>query len=195
MSDFNKAIVLEPEEADGYRYRGDLLSDVGRHEAALDDYEKALRLTSNSAVVLSARGVTLKRMGRTREALADFTRSISAAKGELDESINEIDEKGYLSEEEKERRRQNAIAERNRRISLALTQRGNTFRDRKEYEQALNEYAKALAVRPEEGFTYTNRGLLHSSRERLLRPEPTMRWRPRSRSQTIGSSALERTAR
>jgi len=94
------------------------LSGVGRHEAALDDYEKALRLTSNSAAVLWARGVTLKKMDRTREALADFTRAISAAEGELDESINEIDEKDYLSEEEKERRRQNAIAERYRKASI-----------------------------------------------------------------------------
>lgn len=167
LSDFNKAIALEPDNADAYRYRGQLLSGRRQYEAALRDYRKALRYDDEAATTLKARGATLYKMGRPEEALADLDAAIAAADTTYDDAIAALDAAGDLSAEKRKERRQRAISARKAVVSSSLRLRGNIFRDDGDFDRALAAYNEALTLTPESASLYRNRGWLYEKQGKV----------------------------
>ena len=56
FNDFNKAISLRPDSAQGYYNRGLLYQGQRQHQYAIDDFSAAIGLTSNEAEPFIARG-------------------------------------------------------------------------------------------------------------------------------------------
>jgi tetratricopeptide (TPR) repeat protein len=156
LADYDKAIALQPNFTISYRYRGILLSDLGRHDDALRDLATALERNPNSADTLIDRGRVLEKISRRDDALADYAQAIVAAHKTHDGLIARGDEA----------MRSRRSRERDRTIARAHTHRGNVFRTTEQSDEALAEYAKALELRPDDGFIYVSRGWLHEKQGR-----------------------------
>jgi tetratricopeptide (TPR) repeat protein len=69
FSDFNQAIILNPNDADNYVNRGFLLQQLGDQVSALSDFDRAVLINPRSAIAYFERG-------GTRYSLGDLTGGI-----------------------------------------------------------------------------------------------------------------------
>lgn len=75
---FNKALSLNPKEAEAHKYLGLIADRAGDLEGAARHFGEAARLMPASAPARNNYGVILLRLGRTREAAAEFEASLRA---------------------------------------------------------------------------------------------------------------------
>ena len=78
MEDYCKAIELDPKEAGAFNNRGTRKSDLGRHEAAMEDcdYDKAIELDPKYAEAFNKRGYCKNALGRHEAAIEDYDKAI-----------------------------------------------------------------------------------------------------------------------
>lgn len=75
LTDINKAIELEPENAILYKIRGNIYVLLNDYFAAIDDYTKAISLDANSAEAYFNRGIANVLGNNRTKACADFQKS------------------------------------------------------------------------------------------------------------------------
>jgi tetratricopeptide (TPR) repeat protein len=78
MKGFNKAISLDPANADSYNDRGTLELKTADYKAALRDFRKAVKMTPNNVYYLNNLGIARKRRGDVKGAIHAFTMAIAA---------------------------------------------------------------------------------------------------------------------
>jgi tetratricopeptide (TPR) repeat protein len=78
---FDRALELDPVNADALSNRGLTLHRLGRHRAALDDYRRAIELTPDAPEPYHNRGALHLELRRYDEALADFHRALRLDSG------------------------------------------------------------------------------------------------------------------
>jgi tetratricopeptide (TPR) repeat protein len=66
------ALWWDPESAATFRQRGDLLTDQGHYDQALEDYHRAIELDPDDPVNLIKRSVALQFLGKHAEAIQDW---------------------------------------------------------------------------------------------------------------------------
>ncbi len=76
LTDYNRAIELEPEAFDPYVNRGFLYEDQGKLDLALADYNRIIELAPRTAITYLLRGNLYKKQGELELALADYNRAI-----------------------------------------------------------------------------------------------------------------------
>jgi len=76
VSDFNKAIDVNPEFVVAYLNRGFSYSRMGDFDKAIADYTKAIELNPRYAVAYHNRGFVYRRMGEYDRAILDLTKAI-----------------------------------------------------------------------------------------------------------------------
>ncbi|WP_051410946.1 tetratricopeptide repeat protein [Synechococcus sp. CC9616] len=57
IDDFNKAIEINPQDADAYNNRGGAKIELGDYQGAIDDWSKAIEINPKDAVAYLSRGV------------------------------------------------------------------------------------------------------------------------------------------
>ncbi|GEM_PF-2173956 len=72
LQNINRAIDLEPDNAEYHNDRGVIFSVIGREEEAIKNFNKAIILDSNNVGFYLNRGSALSETGRYKEALSDF---------------------------------------------------------------------------------------------------------------------------
>ena len=109
-------------------------------------------------------------MGRAEEALAEYDKAIVAAHRDdkLITRLENIEDAGSsVDKHHLERRRLGAIAYRDETIVYARSRRGDVLRAMKRFDEALAEYEQVLALRPDDAYTYLDRGWLYQQQGRL----------------------------
>jgi len=76
ISDYSKAIQLNPNNAAAYNNRGAAWGNKGDQDKALADFNKAIQLNPNYAAAYNNRGAVWGRKGDQDKALADFNKAI-----------------------------------------------------------------------------------------------------------------------
>ncbi len=76
LSDYNKAIEINPNYAYAYLNRGILYRDLQKYELALSDYSKAIEINPNYAEAYVNRGVLYRLQEKYELALADYDKAI-----------------------------------------------------------------------------------------------------------------------
>lgn len=76
LTDFDRAIELDPERAWTIALRGQTYQTIGRHEEALTDLNRAIELSPDYAWAIASRGEIYRINGRHGEALMEFDRAI-----------------------------------------------------------------------------------------------------------------------
>ena len=76
ISDYTKAIELEPNYAEVYNNRGYLFYKIGKYEKAFVDLNKSIELNPNSDFTYDSRGCTYAGIKEYDKAIFDFNKAI-----------------------------------------------------------------------------------------------------------------------
>ena len=72
LTDYDKAIQLNPDYANAYLGRGTAKRNLGDYQGAIVDYNKAIEPNSNYDTAYYNRGIAYQRLNERQRALADF---------------------------------------------------------------------------------------------------------------------------
>ena len=159
IEDFDKVLVLEPDNVEALVSRGDAFSQLSDFGRAMADLNRAVALAPDKAVVLLTRGQVESRRGNNPGAARDYEAALklepryaaamvnlaairlmqgqfAAAVGLLDKAI-EIDPHN----------------------PLAFYNRGYAEFALKQYDKAIADYSAAIMIDPDMGLAYNNRAL------------------------------------
>jgi len=76
LTDYNKAIELDPESAKSYHNRGLVKNDLKDYTGAISDLNKSIQLQPNQTLGFTNRGLVHHRLKDYNKAIADFTKAI-----------------------------------------------------------------------------------------------------------------------
>ena len=79
MAHFEQAINLQPDYAEAYYNRGNVLYAKGRIDEAMADFEKTLQIQPNDADAHTGLGNALLRKGALKEAIAHYSQAVALA--------------------------------------------------------------------------------------------------------------------
>src|SRR5882724_3421034 len=88
MAHFEQAIKLQPDYAEAYFNRGNVLYAKGRIDEAITDWEKDLQIQPNDANAYTGLGNALLRKGSLREAIANYEKALALAPEDPRSRIN-----------------------------------------------------------------------------------------------------------
>jgi tetratricopeptide (TPR) repeat protein len=135
-----KAVGIDPNDAEAHSNLGNTLQELGRLEEAEASYGKAIALKPDYAEAHSNLGITLQELGRLEEAEASYRNAI-ALKPDFTQAHynlgNALQELSRLEEAEASHRK---AIELKPDYGLALLRRGQTLFDKGEFEAALRDF-------------------------------------------------------
>ena len=84
LKDFNRAIEIDPSQANAYVGRANTLLTMGRFEESLPDYNRAIEIDPELANAYANRGSVHSHLGHYEQAIADYEKAL-----ELDPKIDD----------------------------------------------------------------------------------------------------------
>jgi tetratricopeptide (TPR) repeat protein len=159
IEDFNKVLVLEPDNVQALIRRGDAYSQLGETARALVDIDRAISLAPQSTQAHFFRGLVHSRMNMGVAALADYNAALERSPRNVDALISRaavysLDGKLGLAIQDLDA----AIAI-DKENPYAFFNRGFAYFVQGQYQKAIDNYTSAIALDPNFGLAYNNRGL------------------------------------
>ena len=159
ISDYDKAIRIEPDNANAYNNRGIAKANLKEYFAAIADYDTAIRLKPDNANAYLHRGIAKANLKHYAIAIADYDTAIRLkpdhANAYLHRGIAKANLKEYFA----------AIADYDTAIRLkpddanAYLHRGIAKANLKEYFAAIADYDTAIRLKPDHANAYFTRGI------------------------------------
>jgi tetratricopeptide (TPR) repeat protein len=158
ISDYDKAIAINPQYAPAYNNRGIAKSALGNKQEAISDYDKAIAIDPQFAVAYSNRGLAKSALGNNQGAISDYDKAIAIDPKMAQAYINRGFAKSELGN------KQGAISDYDKAIALdpqdakAYVNRGVIKSALGNKQEAIGDYDKAIAINPQFAEAYYNRG-------------------------------------
>ena len=158
ISDYNKAIEINPNYTEAYNNRGIAYSFKGNFDLAISDFNKAIELNPNCVDAYNNRGNVYNDKGNFDLAISDYNKTIA-----LDPNYTEA----YNNRGNAYAQKGNfdlAISDFNKAIELsfnyakAYNNRGNAYGQKGNFGQAISDYSKAIEINHNDSEAYNNRG-------------------------------------
>lgn len=162
IEDFDKVLVLQPENVDALIARGNAYSQLGDNGRALADLDRAIALAPDNAQAYVVRGLANNRRGQKLLAMQDYDAALQRAprypqalanraallseEGKYDQAIRDLDESIKADSDN----------------PVAYYNRGYAYFAKHEYDKALADYDAALKLEPDMGLAYNNRCLIRA---------------------------------
>ncbi|WP_419547741.1 tetratricopeptide repeat protein [Microcystis sp.] len=166
LSDYSKAIDINPNYADAYNNRGNLYKDLQKYDLALSDYSKAIDINPNDALAYNNRGNLYYNQQKYELALSDYSKAIDINPNLAEAYYN----RGVLYDDQ--RKYDLALSDYSKAIdinpnyAMAYYNRGILYSDLQKYDLALSDYSKAIDINPNYANAYYNRGLLYHNQQK-----------------------------
>jgi len=159
IKNYNKAIQIQPDYAEAYNNRGNILKDLVKPNEAIKNYNKAIQIKPDYAEAYSNLGVSLQELGRLDEAIKNYQKAIQLKPDYAEAYSNfgtALQELGRSNE---------AIKSHNKAIQLdpndssAYSNLGVALKDLGQLDEAINNYNKAIKLKPDYEIAYNNLGV------------------------------------
>ena len=163
ISDYDKAIRLDPDFAYAYYWRGEAKRNLEQYAAAIVDYTQAIRLDPDFAYAYYWRGEAKANLEQYAAAIVDYTQAIRLDPDDAYAYKNRGLAKANLEQYAA------AIVDYTQAIRLnpdyayAYYWRGRAKDDLEQYAAAIVDYTQAIRLKPDYGAAYNNRGLAKSN--------------------------------
>ena len=160
LSDYNKAIEINPGYPEAYDGRGNVYRQQGDFTKALPEYNKAIAINPNYSKAYFNRGFLFYNQDNLIQALSDYNKAI-AINPENAEALNN---RGIVYYNQGDLTK--AISDYNKSIEKApyyveaYYNRGIVYDQEGFFTQALSDYNKTIEINPNVEGAYYNRGLL-----------------------------------
>jgi tetratricopeptide (TPR) repeat protein/S1-C subfamily serine protease len=151
ISDYNRAIKLNPNFAGAYYNRGLVKSELGDKQSAISDYNRAIKLHSNFTDAYIGRGITRSELGDKHGATSDFNRAIKINSNYANAYYNRGVTKSEIGD------RQGALSDYNLAIKInpndarAYYNRGVTKSELRDKQGALSDLSNAAKLFHQQG--------------------------------------------
>jgi|SRR5581483_1858141 len=159
ISDYNRAINIDPKYSVPYYNRANAYHDKGDHDLAIADYNQAISLDPRKSVFFLNRGNAYRDKGDHDRAMADFSQAI------VIDPKNKIPYNNRGNEYEDHRGdHDRAIAEFNQAISIdpnysvAYYNRGRVYRKKGDPDLAIADFSQAISIVPKFSRAFLDRG-------------------------------------
>ncbi|WP_297766323.1 tetratricopeptide repeat protein [uncultured Muriicola sp.] len=162
ISDYNKAIEINPRNGTAYFHRGLAYYDKGQYDDAISDYSKAIEINPKYGEAYNNRGLAYREKGQFDKAISDYNKAIELKY--VESYIN----RGllYYSKEEYDK----AISDYSKAIELInpksavdYRMRGYAYYLKGWIDEAISDYNKAMELDPKNATNYHYRGLAYRS--------------------------------
>ena len=147
LADLNKAIRINPNDANAYQERADVFSELEDYQGAIEDYTQAIRINPNDANAYSMRSVQRRKLRDYKGAIEDWTKGIDLNLWDNAHGYLHRAELYYFQGECKE-----ALVDSNTAIQLdphclsAYYLRGQIRNELGDYKGAIEDYNQELQV-------------------------------------------------
>ena len=148
VSQFNKAIEINPKYVKAYLYRGFAYAQKGQHDQAISEFNNLLRLKPRLAAAYHGLGGAYGRKGQYDQAISAFNKAI-----EINPKFFQAYNDRALSYRHKSEYDQ-AISDCNKALEInpqyldAYHERGFVYGKKLQYDQAISEFNKAIDINP-----------------------------------------------
>jgi tetratricopeptide (TPR) repeat protein len=162
IPDYDKALELQPDDAEACCNRGTAYYFIGEHELAIADYDRAIQLNPALALPHNNRGVVYTGEGDWDQAIKDFDKAIQLRpdfvlahynrglgyyyQGNYGQAIDDFTRAIELTPEDAE----------------AYVGRGTAHIAKGNHDQAITDLNKAIELKPDLAEAYKNRGIAYS---------------------------------
>lgn len=162
IEDFDKVLVLQPDNVDALIARGNAYSQIGDNGRALADLDRAIQLEPDNAQAYVIRGLANNRRVRKQLAMQDYEAALKIAprypqalanraallseEGRYDQAIRDLDESIKADSDN----------------PVAYYNRGYAHFAMHDYDKALADYDAAIKLEPDMGRAYNNRCLVRA---------------------------------
>ena len=167
ISDLNKAIKLNPENAVTYFSRGKAYFKKGDPEKAISDYDKAIELNPGYTDVYFSRGYYYQTIGEYGKAISDYNKVISIRPRNA-HAYNYRGSAYFIKEEY-----QKAFTDFNKAIELnpgfaaAYQNRGSVYYRMGKQHKAIFDYNRSITLNPNLAASYQDRGSIYFNQDRF----------------------------
>ncbi len=169
ISEYNKAIELNPKYAGAYNNRGGAYSDLGQFKEAISERTKAIELDPKFDRAYYNRGLAYYNSGKVSKAVSDYNKAIKL-NPKLTEAYNNrgvaYGSSGQLKK---------AVSDYTKAIELdpehieAYKNRGLAYLKLKEFHRCISDYNKAIKLNPGHVEAYNNRGTAYGQLGRFTK--------------------------
>ncbi len=156
---YNKAIEINPQDAEAYFNRGNVKAALGNHEEAIQDYNKALEINPQSAEAFNNRGNAKAEIGNQKEAIQDFDQAIEVNPHSAEAFNNRGTAKTNLHQHEEAIQDYNKALEINPQSAEAFNNRGTVKAKLGNQKEAIQDFDQAIEINPQLAEAYFSRGL------------------------------------
>ncbi len=163
ISDYDRAIVINPQYATAYYNRGFSKSALGDKKGAISDYDRAISIDPQFAAAYINRGLAKSALGDKKGAISDYDRTIAIDPQDNAAYLNRGNAKSTLGD------KKGAISDYDRAIAIdrqdveAYSNRGFAKYELGDSKGAISDYDRAIAINPQFAPAYLNRGMTKSA--------------------------------
>jgi tetratricopeptide (TPR) repeat protein len=159
IEDFNKVLVLEPNNVQALVRRGDTYSQLGETARALADLDRAISLAPQSTLAYFYRGLVHSRMNMNVAALADYNAALERNPRNVEAltsraAIHSLNSRMAFAIQDLDAAV--AIAKENPHVYF---NRGFAYFAQGQYQKAIDDYTTAISLDPDFALAYNNRAL------------------------------------
>ena len=158
IDSYEKAIALNPNDADAYNNKGVALDNLGEYQAAITCYDQAIALKPDDVNAYNNKGTALGNLGEYQAAITCYDQAIAlkpnVAKAYNNKGVALVNSGEY----------QAAIMCYDQAIALqpddadAYINKGVALYNLGEYQAAITCYDQAIALKPDDAVAYNNKG-------------------------------------
>jgi tetratricopeptide (TPR) repeat protein len=156
IADCSRVIVLQPNNPEGYSCRGYAYSNLFSNKEAFADFDRAIELAPAEPKFYFDRGYAYYLRDKHQQAIADFSQSIKLSPdfeaAYYFRALNEIFSNLHNAEEDL-----TVCIKLNSKEFKYYTERGEVRYKLGEYQRSVDDYTRAIQLRPDLEF-YSNRG-------------------------------------
>lgn len=163
VTNFNKAIQLNPKQDKTYNNRGKAYFQMGEYENAIQDYDQAVQLNPQNAEVYNNRGLAYDGNGNSEKAIEDYTQAIKLKPDLADAYSNRA--KAF----KKQGNFQDALQDYNESIKRNPNQaamyydRGVSQSKLGQNRQAIADFTQAIRLDPKNAAAFNSRGVSYQA--------------------------------
>jgi tetratricopeptide (TPR) repeat protein len=161
ISDYTRAIEINPKFAEAYNERGVVYDDKDQFDLAISDYTKAIEINPKFAVAYNNRGGVYDDKNQYDQAINDYTKAI-----EINPNLSEVYNNRAFAYYTKGQYKlaisdYTRAIEINPKFALAYNNRGLAHYAESQYDSAIRDYTRAIEINPKLALAYNNRGFLY----------------------------------
>jgi tetratricopeptide (TPR) repeat protein len=145
---YDRAIQLDPENHEWFRYRGELYAAVGDYDHALDDFEKAIRLDPKDAIAFRQRGHTYFMKRDYDHAIQFYDEAIKLEPSNAIHFANRAYTFGAMGDLDRAIADYNVAIRLDARYAVAYSNRGTLYVAKGEIDRAVADYSEAIRLNP-----------------------------------------------